>query len=257
MGKSSNYLQEIYNYITPNSIVLDIGTGNGKVPIYLLSDRCKEVYGIDYSKELIRVAKENLSKENKKNVHFILADARKLPFPSDCFDLAIARLAPPDPKETYRVLKPNCLLIYLSRGERDKQNIHKVFGRQPYNKTKGKKIKAFEKVGFRLTKMEEYNVTEFIPSKEDFIYLLENSPILGDFDIKKDRNKLKEFERRYKMPEGFKTNSHKYLFVFQKPGSNGEKTNLEKYSIWEQSEKDKLQACKLKKKGETCAGCGF
>lgn len=72
-------LEEIKFIIKPNSLILDIGCGEGKI---WKEFRNYKIYGVDN-------AKENLKKA-KKFLKPILSDATKLPFKKNTFDLVVA-----------------------------------------------------------------------------------------------------------------------------------------------------------------------
>lgn len=105
-----------------NKVVLDLGCGRGEF-IREASLRGSTVYGIDYSKESVKISLatiKDLNEEIKKRVHIIQMDIKKLDFDDDMFDLVTGfdiiehlhdwelRIAI---KEIKRVLKPSGKLI--------------------------------------------------------------------------------------------------------------------------------------------------
>jgi len=75
--------------------VVDLGCGRGEF-LGFLSRRFKEVWGIDWSKNMLRIASE--THKGKKNVHLIRLDIRGLKAFYEYFDLAfsINAIAPHD-----------------------------------------------------------------------------------------------------------------------------------------------------------------
>ncbi len=71
-----------------NSRVIDIGCGNGRhlIPCAI---RCKNVIGIDISKELIRIIKRKSIELKLDNVNLIHSDAVNLPIKNSCIDAAL------------------------------------------------------------------------------------------------------------------------------------------------------------------------
>ncbi len=94
--------------------VLEIGTASGLVA-RAVSNKVKEVYAIDFSKEIIKKAKE-ISKE--KNIYFSVGDSNSLEFKDKSFDAVIIAnvlhiIKNPENtlKEINRVLKDDGILI--------------------------------------------------------------------------------------------------------------------------------------------------
>ena len=92
--------------------VLDTGCGTG-ITSRALASKGFEVYGVDYSPEIIEVAKQK-AKEHSLAINFRTADAYQLPFPDQIFDVVIClglfqTLTEPKKafQEILRVLKPN------------------------------------------------------------------------------------------------------------------------------------------------------
>lgn len=79
-------LDSILSFVNPNDSVIDVGCGNGKVPL-AISNVAKEVLGLEYSpkilKKAIPLAKENLS--------FVQGDVRDLNnIKTEYYDLALS-----------------------------------------------------------------------------------------------------------------------------------------------------------------------
>jgi len=72
-------LQELDHFVSPESRVLDIGAGAGNANTYALKGRCREIVGVDLDP---RVAGNPLLDRG------VVADACRLPFPDESFDVA-------------------------------------------------------------------------------------------------------------------------------------------------------------------------
>jgi len=72
-------MAELKIFIEPNSKALDLGCGNGRL-FDFLKDKNIEYFGIDFSEELIKMAK------NKYGNNFQVADILNLPFSDNYFD---------------------------------------------------------------------------------------------------------------------------------------------------------------------------
>ena len=87
------YQEHISRYIfaskfAKDKIVLDIGSATGYGSNYLAKE-AKSAVGLETHKLTINYAKKRYTKEN---LHFIHADAARLPFPDNCFDVITAFL---------------------------------------------------------------------------------------------------------------------------------------------------------------------
>ena len=105
----------LFEYITPNDKVLDLGCGNGRL-YSAIKDKKAQYVGADNSEELISIAQKNYPEAS-----FQVADALKLPFKDSSFDkiyaIAVLHHIPSKElrrqflQEAKRVLKPDGLLI--------------------------------------------------------------------------------------------------------------------------------------------------
>jgi len=106
-------LESLSKYITKRDKLLDLGCGNGRM---LPAFKNVEYYGIDNSKNLIRIAKEKYPE-----AIFREGDVLNIPFPENSFDkiysIAVLHHIPSKElrirffQEAKRVLKPNGLFI--------------------------------------------------------------------------------------------------------------------------------------------------
>jgi len=101
--------------IKPGQSVLDLGSGAGNDVFVArsLTGEKGEVFGIDFTEEMVSKARTNKAKLGYENVHFIQGDIEDMPIPSNSIDIAVSNcvmnLVPNKPKaysEVYRVLKP-------------------------------------------------------------------------------------------------------------------------------------------------------
>lgn len=105
--------------LSPNSLVLDAGCGEGNVAIYLAQKYRLKIKGVDILDSAIRKAKEKAEKLDLQNrVTFYLMDYSKLDFKSSMFDglyvmetLVHAVDYKRVLKELYKVLKPKGKLV--------------------------------------------------------------------------------------------------------------------------------------------------
>ncbi len=119
------------------------------------------------------------------------------------------------------MLKPNGIFITQQVGEKDKENIKKIFGRgQSFGKKAGTLMKKYidelKKAGFIIAIADDYNATEYYHDMKDLIFLLAHAPIIPNFNIKKDQKFLEKIENKYKTKKGIKTNSYRFLIIARK-----------------------------------------
>ncbi len=89
LGKEARERFHLHEIPVQNGMkILDIGCGKGDVAFFL-SKKGAQVIGIDYAKDGIQLAKNELVKQSKQvqnSVSFFVQDAKKLDFPTDTFD---------------------------------------------------------------------------------------------------------------------------------------------------------------------------
>ncbi len=221
------FIELIKKNLNKNKKLLDIGTGLGRTPLRLAS-HAKEVWGIDPAAKLIAVAKRNSKKQGKNNVYFKVADGRHLPFENETFDLAISQRGPATDnltfaREAFRVLERSGKLIEITIGEKDKENIKRIFGRgQSYCdlikkiKASKEKIKLLKKVGFKKVSVSEYDLPEYFVAKRDLVLRLSGTPIIPNFNLAKDLKLVNKVAEKYKTKFGIKTNLHRLIIVAEK-----------------------------------------
>jgi 2-polyprenyl-6-hydroxyphenyl methylase/3-demethylubiquinone-9 3-methyltransferase len=117
-------IQYVLEYITYESIVLELGCGYGRVLKYL-AEKVEDVYGIDVSSESLSFAREYL--KDYSNINLYQMDAESLTFSSNSFDVVIGiqnsisafKVEPIKLiAESLRVTKPNGKLILSSYSEK-------------------------------------------------------------------------------------------------------------------------------------------
>ena len=129
-------IKDFSKFVSSDDRILDIGCGNGRL-LDAIKKRRPAYIGLDVSKKLI-----NIAKENYPNGNFQVFDGLTIPFPDDYFDKVFAiRVLHHIPskefrqkflKEIRRVLKPQGLLIltvwsWHSKDKRIFPSLAKVF----------------------------------------------------------------------------------------------------------------------------------
>ena len=104
----------IDNSLFLGSKLLDLGCGYGRDLVYFQGLGC-EVYGVDISSEMIKLAKERAPK-----AFLSIGSFEKLPYPDNHFDFVFSRYAIQHShkteevfREIHRILKKNGVLVFL------------------------------------------------------------------------------------------------------------------------------------------------
>lgn len=87
------YDEHIYRYIfaadlIEDKVVLDVACGTGYGVGYMMEKGVGRIVGVDISMAAVNYAGERFGKHNK--VSFVCADAIRLPFPDDTFDIVVS-----------------------------------------------------------------------------------------------------------------------------------------------------------------------
>jgi ubiquinone/menaquinone biosynthesis C-methylase UbiE len=115
---------------------LELGTGTGAGALLIAREFPQaRVRGVDISEEMIRRARGRVGLDPEGRVAFRVADAAKLPFGEDSFDLVAQLNMPPFFAETARVLRPGgYAIVAASWGNRTpfytpQRTLERGFGR--------------------------------------------------------------------------------------------------------------------------------
>ncbi len=221
-GEKPDFFNFLKKYFNKEFKILDLGCGSGEFTLSL-SPYFKEIIGIDAFEEYIKTANQN---NNKKNVKFIISDAKKLPFKDNSFDIVISARGPLSAKdefmkESLRVLKKGGLLVEETIGEKDKLGLKKLFERgqnYPVKQTKLKDVKQKLKK-FNLTLLEAncYFYLKEYRSITDVLKLLKRAPIIPDFDENKDKNKIEILKEELIHNKKVNLSFHRLQWVAKKP----------------------------------------
>lgn len=175
--------------------VLDLGCGTGRHTVYL-AKRGFDVYGIDISKEGMRIAKEWLKKENLRANLRISSIYKKLPYQDNFFDAIIStntihhariEIIRKAIREIERVLKPRGLIFITVRKRKFKRF-------WPKNK-------IIEKRGKQKTSYKVIGPKTYVPieggEKGLIHYLFDKQSIRKEFKNFEIHNILIDSERRH------------------------------------------------------------
>ena len=206
---------------TVRKIILDEGCGSGVFTLKI-AKRARRVVGIDTSTAALRLAGRNLMRSGLSNVDFRFGDARHIPFPGDSFDIVYSRRGPGSDnirtlREAHRVLKDNGVFMEITIGERDKQNLARMFGRGQMLHVKGQvsttKKLMMRKAGFVRAVARDYLATEVFKRMPDLLVRLQSAPIIPSFDPRRDRIFLDRVRKECTTDRGIETPVHRVVLI--------------------------------------------
>ena len=176
-----DFYKKIEENTNEYSLCLDLGTGAGEK---LLKNYPKVgwVIGTDFSEEMVKTAKENLKKSDKKNVSFVKMDNLDIKFPEGMFDLVSARHTIIDAYQIFNCLKTGGTLVVRGVDKYDCLELKELFGRgQGMDERIAISDLDFanlQEAGFKNVKKVEILVNEYYKTEKDLMALLLKTPIL-------------------------------------------------------------------------------
>jgi ubiquinone/menaquinone biosynthesis C-methylase UbiE len=204
------------------SLVLDVACADGKFTTEIAGDASK-IIGTDLSPIMIEKARIH---SNTSKAEFIIADARRLPFEDNYFDLVISRRGPVSMpeflEEAIRVTKPGGQIIEITIGEQDAIEFKEIFDRgQGYddvNKSRYEEIKERLRLNNRVQTKElrEYFSEAYYPTIEDVVLLLSSTPIIDDFDLNKDYRYIETIKEKCSTWNGIRRTYHRMIWIAKK-----------------------------------------
>lgn len=188
--------EEISKYADEKSLILDLGTGGGEKVLTQMPKKVGMIIGTDLSPAMIKTARSNLQKYPNIKAKFTVMDNLKLEFPSDLFDIVVARHTKICAKEIHRILTNCGILIVRGVDKYDCWDLKELFGRgQAFNDKKAISEIDYEDIksaGFKDIQRIKIPVNEYYETPDDLLKLLLKTPILDDFS---EEDSSKNFHR--------------------------------------------------------------
>lgn len=179
-----DFYEKIRENSNEKSLCLDLGTGGGEKVLKNYPD-VGMIIATDFSKEMIKTAKENAKKYPNKRVKFVKMNNLSMNFPKETFDLISARHTIINAKQIYNCLVPGGKLVIEGIDKKDCWEIKELFGRgQAYNDEIAISEKDYQdlvEAGFKNIKKVEILQNEYYETEDDLMALLLKTPILDDF----------------------------------------------------------------------------
>lgn len=166
------------------SLCLDLGTGGGEKVLKHYPD-VGMIIATDFSREMIKTAKENAKNYLNKKVKFAKMDNLKMTFPKEIFDLISARHTIINAKQLYDCLATDGTVVIQGVDQKDCWDLKELFGRgQAYKDEMAISEKDYldlKEAGFSNVEKVEVLQNEYYETEEDLMALLLKTPILDDF----------------------------------------------------------------------------
>ena len=181
---SWDFYKEIAKYSNKNSLILDLGTGDGEKALSQMPD-AGMIIATDFSSKMIETANKNKEKFPYKNIKFVTMDNLNINFPNNLFDIVTARHTIIDANQIYNCLSDNGMLIVEGVDKYDCWDLKKLFNRgQAFNDNISvcqKDYSDIQNAGFSEINLQEIIQYEYYKTKDDLLALLLKTPILDDF----------------------------------------------------------------------------
>lgn len=186
-----DFYEEIKKHTNRKSKCLDLGTAGGE-KLLKKYPNVGEIIGTDFSKEMIKTAKENAKNYPNRKVQFLVMDNLNMRFLDETFNLVSARHTCINAKQIYNCLVPGGVLIVEGVDKRDCWELKELFGRgQAYTdeiNISGKDYEDIKEAGFSGIEKIEIIENEYYETEDDLMALLLKTPILDDFSEMKNKN---------------------------------------------------------------------
>jgi SAM-dependent methyltransferase len=200
------------------ALVLDAGCGTGRLA-RIISESHPDVVIIatDVSLPMCRLAAKNCFGHPVMVVRTPTSKLPPMPLRSSVFDIVLNRLAPMDPVESFRLLRPGGYAVEAGLVDAHWQEIEKVFG-------KDRRItfpqdlepkEALIQAGFSVAESHAWRFTKARSLKE-IIMVLKYAPILRDFDETTDRPFLSKLADLYGDKDGIRLTEGETLIIGRK-----------------------------------------
>ena len=129
-------LVEIMN-IQKNDIVIDVGSGTGDLIKLILKENNEvDVYSVDLNIKMLNESKKNFCNKQIDKIHFINANAEKLPLKSNFFDKYVISFCLRNVTyrektlhEAFRVLKPGGIFYCLEFSTPTSSLLNKIYAK--------------------------------------------------------------------------------------------------------------------------------
>lgn len=175
------FLTLVTQYLKDNSILLDVGTGNGFVLSQVLknSDKQVKLLGVDNSSEMAQIASKNLA----DRAEIIEANISSMPFNDCSFDIVTAKnVTRIDASEIFRVLKEKGVFVFREYGYgKGMIEIAEMFSGRIIRQRKSEYyVELLSDAGFQITKFNQYEIVRRYDSAQELVSIVQSFPFIED-----------------------------------------------------------------------------
>lgn len=200
------------------ALVLDAGCGTGHLARILSeSHPGATLVATDVSRPMCRLAAKNCRGLPVTVLRTPSSAIPPVPLRDSAFDLVLNRLAPMDPAEAFRLLRPGGYAVTARHIEAHWQEIEHVFGKDrtiTFPRDLEPK-EALIRAGFSEAEAHSWRTTR-ISTLDEIITAIRYAPVLRDFDESADRPLLRRVEDRYGEESGIRLTEGESLVIGRK-----------------------------------------
>lgn len=217
----------ITRFTTGKGLALDIGCGTCR-KIFSLASYFTRYYAIDNSDLMIDKALINIKQKKINNIEPFISNAFYLPFNNSSLDFVSCMLAPFSISEIHRVLNTNGILFMEMLGADDKKELKIEFGKDKFG-DRGILLNtnSAEREKYFYTTLSNYFENIIIKNfkwdtsitKEGLKTLLELTPTIRGFNLKKDNLIIEEMFKNNNGSDSITFKEHRMIITAKKKNS--------------------------------------
>ncbi|MCH7580286.1 MAG: class I SAM-dependent methyltransferase [Chloroflexi bacterium] len=213
----------VREYLSPDDVVVDIGTGTGEWLLAEVYPRVRMALGLDYSARRLWLAAQRKAGLSA-NAEFLLADARHIPLRDNVASAIINRRGPWTEDEDFmreglRILAPGGLALEITIGDQNAREFDQAFGARTQmhswrTRDRLKEMTAlYEEHALEVLVAESHLSTEVFPSRDALVYRLQTAPGVEAFDPQTDASPIDRVVADHSVAEGIRLTVHRICLV--------------------------------------------
>ncbi len=217
------FTELVLEYLAPDDVVVDIGTGDGKWFLAEVYSRVRRAVGLDYSARRQWLAVQQKA-ALRATAEFLLCDARQMPFHDGIASAIISRRGPWTADEDFmreglRILASGGLTLEITIGEQNARELNEAFGDRAQMsawRTRdrlGEMIELYGEHGLEVLVAENHVTYEVLPSREALVYRFQTAPAIEAFDSDADSSLIDRVVSDHGAVDGIRLTVHRICLV--------------------------------------------